>query len=135
MSSGHYEAVTGMMSDPSICSVIFAPSPQNSTLTAITTKVRLTEAMVADPDDFVKRRMVENVRRAAPEVRGVLAEYLRDYLEKWFTVTTLNLPSRAPRMQVEAVPGRNFPFASHFNILSLPEVEGVFFDPDDFVDL
>lgn len=130
--------VSGRLSDPAICSVIFAPSSHNSTLASVTTHVRITEAIafesLTDPDEFVKRRMFENIRRAAPQVQTIFAEYLRDYLEKWFTTATLKLPSEVALPGLEAVPARSFPFASHFNLLGLPEVEGVFFDPDDFIE-
>jgi hypothetical protein len=69
-----------------------------------------------------------------PELRGIAGEYLRAYLEQWFTTVTLKSPRQIPQSPLEAVPIRTFPFASHLNLLALPEVEGVFLDPDDFTE-
>jgi len=86
------------------------------------------------PDDFVTRRVFENLQRVEPELQGSAGEYLRTYLEQWFTTVTLKSPSQIRQLPLEVIPIRTFPFTSHLNLLALPEVEGVFLDPDDFTE-
>jgi hypothetical protein len=59
---------------------------------------------------------------------------LRDYLETSFTTATLKLPSEMASPEAKRVPARQFPFARHLNLLALPTVEGLHFDPDEFVE-
>jgi len=78
--------------------------------------------------------MFENMRRLGPELRELFARYLRDYLETSFTTATLKLPIEVAFPGAGRVPARSFPFADHLDLLALPTVEGISFDPDDFVE-
>lgn len=127
----------GRFSDPSIASVIFAPRPENYTLssTSVTIQVRLGDAIVfealAGQDPVLTRRVLENLRRAGPDLQALVSEYMRGFLETSFTTTTMELPSEDMPAELERVPGRKFPFASHLNLLGSP-VEGLSFDLDEF---
>jgi hypothetical protein len=131
-------STTGRFGDPTLCSVIFAPRPQNYTLSSVTAEGRITEGLgleaLRDPGVFVTRRMFENMRRLGPELRELFARYLRDYLETSFTTATLNLPIEVAFPGAGRVPARSFPFVDHLDLLALPTEEGMSFDPDDFVE-
>ena len=131
-------APSGRLTDSSVVTAIFAPRYHNHTAISVTTGLQGAYAHVSEfpcyPDDFVTRRVFENLHRVEPELRGIAGEYLRAYLEQWFTTVTLKSPRQIPQSPLEAVPIRTFPFASHLNLLALPEVEGVFLDPDDFTE-
>jgi hypothetical protein len=86
-----------------------------------------------EQNEFVARRLLQIMNRAAPELWNLIAEYLRDYLETSFTTLTVKLPSEIGHYQVERVPSRTFPFASHLNLVG-PPVEGLSFDLDDLLE-
>lgn len=125
-------------SNPSVVSVIFAPRPQNYTLSSTTTNVRFADAIAVerliDPKALLAHRVFESFQRwSKAELRVLVSEYLQEYLETSFTATTLRLPSEiALSSRQAAVPTRTFPASAHFNLLQLPEVEGMLFDTDDF---
>jgi hypothetical protein len=127
----------GRLSDPSLASVIFAPRPENYTLssTSVTTQVRLGDAIVfeslVEQDPLVTRRVLENLRRAGRDLQVLASEYMRGFLETSFTTATMEHPSEVMPAELERVPGRKFPFASHLNLLGSP-VEGLSFDLDEF---
>lgn len=122
----------------SISTIISFPRPQNYTLSSVTVEAKLAEAVgleaLTDPSGFVTRRMFENIRRLGPGLQELLVAYLRDYLETSFTTTTLKLPNEMASPEARRVPARHFPFARHLDLLALPTVEGIFFDPDEFVE-
>jgi len=138
MTDAALSSTTERLPGPAVYSVISAPAYYNCAATSVTTKMRLADTIplksLMQFDDFVKRRLVENVERAAPELRRILATYLRGYFEQWFTTATIRLPSEMAIANWEPVPTRKFPFASHLNLLALPEVEGALFDPDDLIE-
>lgn len=131
-------APCGRLTDSSVVTAIFAPSYHNHTAISVTTGVRGAYAHASEfpcyPDDFVTRRVFENLQRVGPELQGIAGEYLRAYLEQWFTTVTLKSPGQIAQSPLETIPIRTFPFSSHLNLLTLPEVEGVFIDPDDFTE-
>ncbi len=123
-------------SDPSISSVIFAPRPENHTLSVVTGNVRLMDAIVCDammePEEVHTRRIFENIRMAGPELRKLIAEFMGDYIQVALTTATLRLPSEETIARVEPAPGITPNYASHLDLLSSP-TEGIFIDADDYV--
>lgn len=134
--NGRTAWMTDRLSDPSVCSVIFAPRAENYTLTSATTPMRFADAInfesLVEQNELVKLRLLRNMERAAPELQILIAEYLGDYLETSFTTLTLKLPSDIVHRELERIPGRSFPFASHLNLVG-PPAEGLSFDLDDFL--
>ncbi len=124
---------TDRLLDPGIASVIFAPRPQNYTLTSVTAQLRLADAIafesLVEQDPLVTRRVLDNLRRAGPDLQDLICEYLKGFLETSFTTTTIELPTEVIR-EAEPVPSRRYPFASRLNLLG-PPVEGLSFDLDD----
>ena len=122
---------------PSVASVIFAPRPENYTLLSVSTRQRMSEAIALECfvqlDDSVRRRIFDNLRRVVWSDPGVLVDCLHEYANTACTTATLTLPADVVPGQIEAVPARTFPFATHLNLLDSP-TEGVFFDPDDFIE-
>lgn len=125
------------LSAPSVVSVIFAPRSDNYTLLSVSTRQRVSEAIALEccvqPDERVRRRVFENLRRIVSSEPQVVADYLREYLNTSYTTAILTLPTEIAIGQLDAVPARTFPFSTHLNLLSSPE-EGLFFDPDDFAE-
>ena len=138
MTEGPLSSTTQRLPGPIVYSAIFAPAYHNCTATSVTTKVRLADSIplnsVIEFDDFVKRRIIENAERAAPELREILATYLRSYFEQWFTTASIKFPSEMAPAKREPILARKFPFAPHLNLLALTEVEGAIFDPDDLIE-
>jgi hypothetical protein len=56
---------------------------------------------------------------------------MKSFLQTSFTTATMELPSEDMPADLEHVPFRKFPFASHLNLLGSP-VEGLSFDLDEF---
>ena len=135
--NGRTAWATDRLADSTVCSVIFAPRPENYTLSSATTPMRFADAInfesLIEQNEFVARRLLQIMNRAAPELQNLIAEYLRDYLETSFTTLTVKLPSEIVHYQVERVPSRTFPSASHLNLVG-PPVEGLSFDLDDLLE-
>jgi hypothetical protein len=124
-----------------IASVIFAPAAQNCTLSLATTPQRFGEALVfgsvLDKDEYelVTRRISENIQLASTQDRAAATQYLADWLgaSNVTAAVTLKSWSKPTIEKKTSVPDRSYPFASHLNLLATT-VEGMFFDPDDYVE-
>ena len=128
----------GKFAGGTLCSVIFAPAPQNYTLSSVTNEMDFGEAIalevLTNPEAFVTGRMFESVRRLGPELKELFRTYLRDYCETSMIMSSLMAPTKVSSQKTEQVPARRYPSSTHLNLLTLPTVEGLSFDPDDFVE-
>jgi hypothetical protein len=123
------------LADPSIVSVIFAPKLKN--YTALSVNLNESSADWAALDCFVEadqilgRNIYENLGKAIRKNALLISECLRMNYSGNSTTISFSLPGILPLTSDEGVPARNYPFASHIDLLSSP-VEGLDFDADDF---
>lgn len=127
--------VTEGVADPSVATRIFAPRARNYTLSLFTGSAQVGDKealeLAIDPNQLVMHRILENLRMASPSVRGIMAEYLREYLETSLMVPMVRLPAESSLGWEDHATRRTYPRASHLDLLALPTIEGVFVDPDD----
>lgn len=121
--------------DNGLISLIYAPRPQNNTLALFGRNERLldalTRAFIPPQSPATNPEEMRKLGRAAAKL---LAWHARNYQETSFTIaSTITLPSDISASEVEQVPFRTFPFINHLDLLASPE-EGLFFDPDDYVE-
>ncbi len=119
--------------DPSIASVIFAPTQQNFTLLSSATEPAAPERIAMEclvhTGESLPREILETYKMAT--LWAHFSQYLREHMTTSSTTKTLVLPSEGAQLPIEEVSARTFPFASHIDLLSKP-IEGLLFDADDF---
>ena len=127
-------------SAPSVSTVIFAPRSQNYSLSAVSGRASLLEALalecLASIEEFMTRfDAASNWKKTMPASLRLASECLSNLSVKigYTTSVTLTLPTEVEQEAREPVAARAFPFITHHDFLTAP-VEGLFFDPDDFVE-
>ncbi len=129
-------SVLSRLPDPSVASHIFAPTDRNPALSSMTAGAALGKALaiqwITEQEDDALRRVLRNCWHDAGDVRRLLAALC----EQLATSTSQALsPAISASMPLSPkVPSRGLPFGEHFDFLSLPIVEGMSFDVDDFVE-
>jgi hypothetical protein len=64
----------------------------------------------------------------------IAQDYTGHCIALWFPRATSRVTGCTLLASSPTPPSREFPYAKHLNLLGLPEVEGVFCDPDEFID-
>jgi hypothetical protein len=125
---------------PGITSVIFAPPQQNYSLSLVTMRVPLLDALALEclsglDESTTEAKIVENWLRDTRERGTKTPDYLTEYFQDAMSTSsvTLTLHRGAASNEPSPIATRHFPFVSHYDLLTAP-TEGTFFDPDDFVD-
>lgn len=122
-------------SDPSVASVIFAPRAQNYTLASVTFDQGVLEALGLDywlnPEELPRQKFLTGL--GWTRIEWLISEYLRNYFEGPRTGVAVTSTIQHSQGAQHIVPSRAYPFATHLDLLGGGD-EGIFVDPDDFVD-
>lgn len=125
---------------PGVSSILFAPPQQNYSLSAVSMTMSLVDALALE--------WFSGVNEVIAEPR-LLGSWLTNTYEKHgrnpdsvtlsisptgaTSSVTLATCSETTLRAVPSISTRRFPFVNHYDLLKSP-VEGLFFDPDDFVE-
>ena len=125
---------TGRLSDPSITSVIFAPRPQNYTLSCVSAKDDPLEALGLEfwmnPEEIRAQSLLASLRWT--KLERMISDCLTDFFRGTLSQVAIALPGEVVITGPRIIPERTFPFASHLDLLG-ETIEGVFINPDDYV--
>jgi hypothetical protein len=112
--------------EPSIVSVIFAPRPENDS--PVAGDIRWERSHVTRLLRSAPPPEIEVIKNVNVIVRQSL-EMMYERIRKTLIQSHINSVQRT--LSANYVPGRNFPFASHINLVS-GTTEGLNFDADDY---
>ena len=112
---------------PGIASIIFAPAQLNYTLSVVTMRMQLWDAFAQEYSSGLGRFVLTTT------VPGSTTKDMSENFQRGTSSITQTISSPMGPAEGQIVAARQFPFVRHYDFLSSP-VEGIFFDPDDFVD-
>lgn len=124
MGTGDVYSITEWV-EPSIVSVIFAPRPENDS--PIVGDMRWEHSQVTRLLRSVPSAEIDVIKNVNVIVRQSL-EMMYERIRKTLIRSQINSVQQSLPIPV---PGRNFPFASHINLVS-GSTEGLNFDADDY---